>query len=70
MNDKSLSPMGYVYINESFSDSTGIKNVDTCKRNDLFYVTFDTNLQDFDVENRNHRYLHAFQGYPLYLPPK
>ena len=47
--------MGYVYISESFTDGN-IKNVDTCKKADLFYVTFDTNLQDFDVENRNHRY--------------
>jgi hypothetical protein len=49
------TPLGYVYISESFGDSS-IRNVDTCKRNDLFFVTFDTNLQDFDVENRNHRY--------------
>lgn len=49
------TPLGYVYISESFGDSS-IRNVDTSKHADLFYVTFDTNLQDFDVENRNHRY--------------
>ena len=52
---KNDSPLGYVYISESFGDSS-IRNMDTSKNADLFYVTFDTNLQDFDVENRNHRY--------------
>lgn len=49
--------MGLVYINESFSNST-VSSLDTVTNGDinLFYVTFDTNLQDFDVENRNHRY--------------
>lgn len=50
------NPMGYMYISESFVSDNAIRNVDTCKRPDLFYVTFDTNLQDFNVENRNHRY--------------
>lgn len=53
------TPMGYMYISESFSSDAGIKNVDTKKSNDLFYVTFDTNLQDFDVMNRNKRYYSA-----------
>ena len=48
--------IGYMYINESYSSDNSVKNVDTSKKADLFYVTFDTNLQDFDVENRNHRY--------------
>lgn len=53
-------PMGYVYINESFSDSN-IKNISAHNDNSvqLFYVTFDTNLQDFDVKNRNQRYYDA-----------
>lgn len=50
------NPIGYMYINESYSSDNSVKNVDTSKKADLFYVTFDTNLQDFDVENRNHRY--------------
>ena len=49
-------PMGYVYIGESFSSDSEIKNIDTKKTADIFYVTFDTNLQDFDVKNRNQRY--------------
>lgn len=56
MKSKDNDVMGYVYINESFSDGNSVKNIDTCKNTDLFYVTFNTNLQDFDVENRNHRY--------------
>ena len=52
-------PMGYVYINESFSSDSGIKNIDASHRADLFFVTFDTNLQDFDVENRNKRFYDA-----------
>lgn len=52
------SPMGYVYISESFGNSD-IRNVDRVKTPDLWYVTFDTNLQDFDVENRNKRYYDA-----------
>ena len=55
MND---TPLGYVYINESFANSK-VDNLDTSKHADLFYVTFDTNLQDFDVENRNKRYYDA-----------
>lgn len=60
MNKSTLNdtPMGYVYISESFGDSS-IKNLDSKKTADLFYVTFDTNLQDFDVENRNKRYYDA-----------
>lgn len=50
------NPIGYMYINESYSSDNSVKNVDTSKKADLFYVTFDTYLQDFDVENRNHRY--------------
>lgn len=53
------TPMGYMYISESFSSDSGVKNIDTKRTNDLFYVTFDTNLQDFDVENRNRRYYSA-----------
>lgn len=53
------SPIGYMYISESFSSDNTIKNMDTSGRPDLFYVTFDTNLQDFDVENRNRRYYDA-----------
>ena len=52
-------PMGYVYIGESFSSDSEIKNIDTKKTADIFYVTFDTNLQDFDVKNRNQRYYSA-----------
>lgn len=52
------TPMGYMYISESFSDNE-IKNIDAKHSSDLFYVTFDTNLQDFDVENRNKRYYDA-----------
>ena len=52
------TPMGYMYISESFSDNE-IKNIDAKRSSDLFYVTFDTNLQDFDVENRNRRYYDA-----------
>ena len=57
---KDNTPMGYVYINESFSDTGTVKNLDCKKKScDLFYIVFDTNLQDFDVENRNHRYYDA-----------
>lgn len=56
MNDQDL---GYMYISESFSSNSDIKNVQQNKSNDLFYVTFDTNLQDFDVKNRNQRYYDA-----------
>ena len=53
---KDESPMGYMYISESMTADGFVKNIDTKRTNDLFYVTFDTNLQDFDVENRNKRY--------------
>lgn len=51
-------PMGYVYINET-SNEGQVSNVITESKADIFYITFDTNLQDFDVENRNHRYYDA-----------
>lgn len=53
------NPIGYMYVAESFSSDNAIKNIDSKHSNDLFYVTFDTNLQDFDVENRNRRYYDA-----------
>ena len=53
------TPMGYMYISESFSSDSGIKNIDSKRNNDIWYVTFDTNLQDFDVMNRNKRYYDA-----------
>lgn len=52
--------MGLVYITESLDAdfSNTVSNMSTNKQaNDiLFYVTFDTNLQDFDVMNRNRRF--------------
>lgn len=53
------SPMGLVYISESFGGDNTVKNLDKSKHSDLFYITFDTNLQDFDVKNRNRRYYDA-----------
>lgn len=51
------SPMGWVYINESFSEAeNSVSALDTNHSSDLFFITFDTNLQDFDVLNRNKRY--------------
>ena len=55
-------PMGYVYVNESTSTNNAVTNITesgSAGTDSLFYVTFDTNLQDFDVENRNHRYYDA-----------
>ena len=51
--------MGFMYISESVSDNPRVSNMNTNKSADLFYITFDTNLQDFDVENRNKRYYDA-----------
>lgn len=53
---KENDPMGYVLVCESFSSDNTIQNLDSKKNADIFYVTFDTNLQDFDVKNRNQRY--------------
>lgn len=51
------TPLGWVYINESFSEGGNVvSGLDTNHSADLFYITFDTNLQDFDVLNRNRRY--------------
>lgn len=58
MSNTNDNPMGFVYISESFTDSN-VKNLSNYKNTDLFYVTFDANLQDFDVQNRNHRYYDA-----------
>lgn len=53
------SDLGLLYINESFGGENHVSNLDTNHSSDLFYVTFDTNLQDFDVKNRNQRYYDA-----------
>lgn len=53
------SPLGFAYISESCICNESVGNLDVNKSNDLFFVTFDANLQDFDVENRNHRYYDA-----------
>lgn len=53
--------MGYIYVSESLNDDStlAIKNMDVTNSNSLFYVTFEANLQDFDVMNRNQRYYDA-----------
>jgi hypothetical protein len=50
--------LGYVYLGE---DATSFNTtLDNLKRDmNVFYITFDTNLQDFDVQNRNRRYYDA-----------
>lgn len=57
---KNLDDLGLVYISESVmggeTRNLDVHNDDSIK---LFYVTFDTNLQDFDVKNRNQRYYDA-----------
>ena len=53
------TPMGFMYISEAVSSSGIVNNIKTNRTADLFYITFDTNLQDFDVENRNRRYYDA-----------
>lgn len=42
-------------IMESTTDPMPVKNVKFHDKNDLFYVRFDTTLQDFNVKNRNNR---------------
>ena len=56
---KNLDDLGLVYISESFEGDTKNLNVHNDDSIKLFYVTFDTNLQDFDVKNRNQRYYDA-----------
>ena len=53
--------MGYLYISEATNpDISIVENIDRSSGKDgVFYVTFDTNLQDFDVMNRNQRYYSA-----------
>lgn len=50
--------IGLMYISESYG-TPSVSNIDSKNTSDLFYVTFDTNLQDFDVKNRNQRYYDA-----------
>jgi len=42
-------------VMESMTDPMPVKNVQFHNKNDLFYVRFDTTLQDFNVRNRNNR---------------
>lgn len=55
MKSKNTEDMGLMYISESVSGEKVISNVNVTDKNNLFYVTFDTNLQSFDVINRNQR---------------
>lgn len=46
-------------VMETTSEACDIKNLQVIKDNDLFYIRFYSNLQDFDVPNRNGRvYMH------------
>ena len=47
--------LGLMYISEEVSGDKMVSNVDTYNKNGIWYVRFDTNLQSFDVMNRNHR---------------
>lgn len=48
--------IGLMYIAEECTGNAScVKNIDVYDKNNLFYVTFDTNLQSFDVINRNQR---------------
>lgn len=53
-------PLGYVYLKESFENksisSLDVKGDLVGPEAFLFFIQFDTNLQDFDVKNRNQRY--------------
>lgn len=56
--------LGFLYIGESVDTSLGnpgFAHLDKINNGgiDVFYITFDTNLQDFDVQNRNKRYYDA-----------
>lgn len=53
------SPLGFAYISESCICNESVNNLDVNRNADLFFITFDANLQDFDVENRNKRYYDA-----------
>lgn len=49
--------VGLIFISESCEhcNSKGTENLRKSKDHDLFYVEFESNLQDFDVLNRNNR---------------
>jgi hypothetical protein len=53
------TPMGYMYISESTNECSNVRGIASNRTPDIFYITFDTNLQDFDIENRNKRYYDA-----------
>ena len=53
------SPLGFAYVSESCICNESVENINVNKAADLFFITFDANLQDFDVENRNHRFYDA-----------
>jgi len=54
-----VEPMGLMFISEATNTPGVVNNLSKNKSSDLFYVTFETNLQDFDVLNRNKRYYEA-----------
>lgn len=54
-----VEPIGLMFISEATNTPGVVNNLSRNKNSDLFFVTFDTNLQDFDVINRNKRYYDA-----------
>ena len=47
--------IGYVYIAEETSGNNFVRNMSVHDDHELFYIEFDTCLQDFDSVNRNNR---------------
>ena len=69
--NKQIEDFGYVYLAESTDDEIWeIGNVKVYDKHNLFFVDFDTVLQSFNVENRNHRYYNAENVWSAIQTPK
>ena len=69
--NKVVEDFGYVYLAESTDEEIWrIGDVRVYDKHNLFFVDFDTVLQSFNVENRNHRYYTADNVWKAIQTPK
>ena len=69
--NKQIDDLGFVYLCESAeSPLTKVGDLKIYNDNNIFFVEFDTVLQSFGVENRNHRYYTAENVWQAIQSPK
>ena len=69
--NKQIDDLGFVYLCESADTPlTKVGDLKIYNDNNIFFVEFDSVLQSFGVENRNHRYYTAENVWQAIQSPK